>query len=252
MKLALLRQKKTYKGSDFGWAWAFVRPTMYVLVFYFAISIGFKSSKDVEGIIAPYFIWLTAGLIPWFYIRDMILGGAASFMRNKYLVTRIQYPVSTIPAIVSMSNIMVHVILLGGVFVLALLFGVKPSIYWLQIPFYTMVMILFATIWGLATGLLTILARDFYNFLSTLSMAVFWLSGILFDVNKIDNPIAQRIFMFNPVTYIVEGYRNAFTRNIWFFDQGEKLGCFLIVTFVMLLLAVWLYKKLKKVLPDII
>lgn len=252
MQLAKLRQKKAYKGSDFGWGWAFIKPAMYVLVFYFAISIGFKSSKDVVGIITPYFIWLTTGIIPWFYIRDMILGGAGSFIRNKYLVTRVQYPISTIPAIVSMSNITVHLILMGGVFVLAMFFGVKPSIYWLEIPFYTLMMILFATVWGLAAGLMTVLARDFFNFVSTLSTAIFWLSGILYDVHKMSSPTAQRMFMFNPVTFIVDGYRNAICRHIWFFDEPEKLVCFLIVFFVMLLLGVWLYKKLKKVIPDII
>jgi len=58
--------------------------------------------------------------------------------------------------------------------------------------------------------------------------------------------------MFNPVTYVVTGYRNIFIDKTWFFEEPKKLVCFIFVTVIMLILAMWAYKKLKKEIPDVL
>ena len=144
LSLAYINQKKNYKGSALGPVWAFIKPVLYICVFYFAISIGFKSAKDIDGVITPYFIWLTTGMISWFYMRDMILGGASCFRKYRFLVTKMNYPVSTIPTIVSMSNLLIHCILMVGVLLLALAFGCAPTVYWIQLPVYMLLMFIFS------------------------------------------------------------------------------------------------------------
>ena len=73
-KLAKTEIIKTYKGAALGWSWAIIRPAIQIFVFWFAFSIGLRSGKPVEGY--PFFLWLIAGMIPWFYMRDMISGGS--------------------------------------------------------------------------------------------------------------------------------------------------------------------------------
>lgn len=252
VSLAYINQKKNYKGSSLGLLWAFIKPVLYICVFYFAISIGFKSSKDIDGVITPYFIWLTTGMISWFYMRDMILGGATCFRKYRFLVTKMNYPVSTIPTVVSLSNLMIHCILMVGVMAMTLAFGCRPTIYWIQLPFYMVLMFLFSTVWAMASGLMTIVSRDFYNFLKSINMAIFWFSGILFDINGVENDFARAVLKLNPVSYILEGYRNALCREVWFFEEWKKLIGFAVAFLLLLAAAVWLYKKLRKQLPDII
>ena len=93
-KLAIADLKKTYSGSVLGWSWAVIRPAILIFVFWFAFSFGLRKGGDVNGY--PFFLWLISGMIPWYYMRDMIIGGAGSIRRYKYLVTKIKYPVSTI------------------------------------------------------------------------------------------------------------------------------------------------------------
>lgn len=252
VNLAYINQKKNYKGSSLGALWAFIKPTLYICVFYFAISIGFKSSKDIEGVITPYFIWLTTGMISWFYMRDMILGGASCFRKYRYLVVKTKYPVATIPTVVSLSNLMIHVVLMVGVFALTLAFGCKPTIYWLQLPVYTLIMFLFCTIWAMFAGLMTVVSRDFYNLLKSINMAIFWFSGILFDINTIETDWVRHILKLNPVSFVLEGYRNSLCRRVWFFEEWEKLIGFFVILLLFLAAALWLYKKVRKQLPDII
>ena len=120
-KLAKSDIIKTYKGAALGWSWAIIRPAIQIFVFWFAFSFGLRSGKPVEGY--PFFLWLIAGMTPWFYMRDMIQGGAASMRRYTYLITKIKYPVCTIPTFVSMSLLMVHIGLLAIVIVIYIAFG---------------------------------------------------------------------------------------------------------------------------------
>ena len=250
--MAIVDQNKQYKGSDLGLVWAFVKPAMYIGVFYLAISIGFKSAKTIDGLICPYFVWLSVGLISWFYMRDMILAGARSFTKYKYIVARTNYPSITLPTVVATSNIIIHLVLVVAVLIMSVFFGCMPSVYWLQLPVYIALSYVFSIFWGITTGLLSVVTKDFYNLLQSISMAIFWLSAILFDVNGIDNPVVRTVFLFNPVTFIVEGYRNAVCRHIWFFEQPKEMVCYLAVLGVLVLISLALYKKIGKVLTDII
>ncbi|MGN0712678.1 MAG: ABC transporter permease [Anaerovoracaceae bacterium] len=249
VQLAKADMKKAY-GGVLGMGWAIIRPAILIFVFWFAFSVGLRKGGDVEGY--PFFLWLIAGMIPWFYMRDMITGGAGSIRRYKYLVTKIKFPVSTIPTFVSMGNLATHaglVVLMIGIF---LLFGYRPTIYYLQIPLYMILMFLFFTAWGLFSGVLSSISRDFLNLVKSLTQALFWMSGILYDANGIDQQWIRNILLFNPVTIVVNGYRNALIYHKWFWEDWQQLVNFAIVYAVMLLLAVWVYRKLKKDIPDVL
>lgn len=241
---------KTYRGSVLGWSWALIRPAVTIFVFWFAFSIGLRHGKDVSGY--PFFLWLIAGMIPWFYMRDMITGGANSIRRYTYLVTKIKFPIATIPTFVSLSLMAVHIGLLLVMIALFVAFGFPPDIYYLQLPLYMIMMYVFFTIWGLFAGVLSAMSRDFLNLVKSLVTALFWLSGILYNAQSIEIHWIKTILLFNPVTLIANGYRNVFIEKVWFWQEPRELVNFALVTLVMLILAIWAYKKLRKDIPDVL
>ena len=81
VKLAKSDIKKTYSGAVLGWAWAVIRPAILIFVFWFAFTVGLRKGSDVDGY--PFFLWLIAGMIPWYYMRDMITGGAGSIRKYR-------------------------------------------------------------------------------------------------------------------------------------------------------------------------
>ena len=151
-KLAIADLKKTYSGSVLGWSWAVIRPAILIFVFWFAFSFGLRKGGDVNGY--PFFLWLISGMIPWYYMRDMIIGGAGSIRRYKYLVTKIKYPVSTIPTFVNLALMVSHIGLVILMILIYMGFGYMPTVYYLQIPFYMLLMFLFFNAWGLFAGVL--------------------------------------------------------------------------------------------------
>lgn len=249
-KLAKSDLIKTYRGAALGWSWAIIKPTVTIFVYWFTFQIGLRSAKDVNGY--PFFLWLISGLIPWFYISDMLTLGTDAIRKYSYLVTKMKFPVSTIPTFVSLSKMSINVILIIIMLILFCAFKFVPDIYWLQLIFYIGISFVFWTIWSLFASLLSAISKDFGNLVKSFVTAVFWLSGILWNPDSIKIEWLKKILMANPVTYIVNGFRQCLIYKIWFWEEPKKLLYFSIVSFVMLVLALWAYRKVRKDIPDVL
>ena len=241
IRVAWLFFKKKNATSDLGWVWNVIKPVMYMLMFYAGISLGFKNSKNIDGTVCPYFIWLISGMVAWFYISDHIAGGPNCYKTNKTLVTKGRYPVTVIPTVAVINNLYLHVILVGVVLCLAMLFGVKPSIYWLQIPVLTCMIMIFIYLWSFLFGMLTIVSADTLNLIKSIKPAFFWLSGILFNSRARDSIV----FKLNPITYLVEGYRSSIAYNMCFWYSWKTTACFFGELLIMAVISAVLYKRLK-------
>ena len=249
-KLAKSDLIKTYRGSALGWSWAVIKPTVTIFVYWFAFSIGLRSGGQVSGY--PFFLWLIAGLVPWFYMGDMITGGTSCIRKYSYLVTKMKFPVSTIPTFVSLSNLFINILLIIIVILIFWAFGYPPDIYLLQLPFFIILSFIFFTLWALLSSFIGAMSKDFVNLVKSFITAVFWLSGILWDVDKITSPWLHRFLMLNPVTFLVTGFRNCFINKLWFWQQPKRLMYFIILTILMVILALWSYRKLRKEIPDVL
>ena len=67
------------------------------------------------------------------------------------------------------------------------------------------------------------ISTDFSNLVKSFVTAVFWLSGVLFQVDTMHKGLAHKLLMLNPVTFLCNGYRNCFIYHTWFFDQPKRL-----------------------------
>ncbi len=249
-KLAKADIIKTYSGSALGWAWAIIKPTLTILVFWFAFSVGLRQGGEIEG--CPYALWLIVGLVPWFFMNELIVSGARSIRKYKYLVTKMKFPVSTIPTFVALSKMTVHLCLMVIVILVFALNRRLPGIYLLQLPFYMLCMLFFFTAWSLFSAMLSSISKDFLNLVKSVTTALFWLSGILWDVKEIKYEWIQTILLFNPITYVSSGYRNVFIYKTWFFEEPMSLLCYCICLAVMVALGIWSYKKLIREIPDVL
>lgn len=249
-KLAKADLVKTYRGSALGWSWAIIKPTVTIFVYWFAFAIGLRSGGKVNEY--PFFLWLISGIVPWFYMGDMITAGTGCIRKYSYLVTKMKFPVSTIPTFVSMSNLFINVILIVVVIIIFAIFGFAPDIYFLQIPFYILLSFIFFTLWSLFSSFLGAISKDFVNLVKSLMTAIFWLSGILWDANKVSIPWLRTFLKVNPITYLINGFRNCFINKVWFWEQPKLLVCFLIITVILGMFGIWAYKRLRKEVPDVL
>lgn len=248
VRLARIQLRRNYMTSDFGMFWAIMKPLMYLVMFYVAISSGFRGGKDIEGTVCPYFIWLAAGIVQWQFISDLLVAGASCFNRQKSIVHNVKFPLSTIPMIAVASRFLVYMIMIGILMVACVLMGVMPSIYWLQLPIYIILTVVFLYLWVLMTSMMNIISADILEFIKTIRTAFFWLSGILFNVKGRHSPF----FTYNPISYLAEGFRNTFAYHIWIWEEKRLLLHFAIVLMLMTVVSFLLFKRMEKRLPEIL
>ena len=249
-KLAKADLVKTYRGAALGWSWAIIKPAVTIFVYWFAFAIGLRAPSKMSGF--PYFLWLIAGVVPWFYMSDMLTAGTDTIRRYSYLVTKMKFPVATIPTFVNLSKFIINFILIAIVVVIFIVMGYPPDIYLLQMPFYMLLMLIFFNIWSLFASLLSTMSKDFGNLVKSMVSAVFWLSGILWDPSTINIVWLKKLLMINPVTYLVTGFRNCFINKVWFWQQPKRLLYFVVITFALLVISIWTYKRLRKEIPDVL
>ncbi len=251
MRLAVADLKKTYNGSALGWAWAVIKPVFTIFVYWFAVSIGLRSGKDIGDY--PFILWLMCGIIAWFFMTEAINGGTTCIRRYSYLVTKMKYPIMTIPTFTNLATLFVHLVLLVVVIAIFSLFGYFPTIYLLQLPLYTFLMFMFFNAWSLFAGLVSCISKDFSNLVKSFNIGVFWLSGVIWNIENIANkPLINAFMKINPVTFIVYGYRDCFIYHKWFFEEPVELAIFVGEYIILAFLSLWAYRKLRKEIPDVL
>ena len=102
--------KVRYVGSYLGVFWAFINPLVTILLYWIVFQFAFKSG-DVNGY--PFVLWLVSGLVPWFLIQDAIMNGTNALLEYAYLVKKVMFKISVLPAIKIMSAFFVHVMFLS-------------------------------------------------------------------------------------------------------------------------------------------
>ena len=249
-KLARLDLEKRFKGSLLGSAWAILDPILMLLMFWVVFAIGLRVGNEIAGV--SFFLFLMVGLVPWFFIRDMINRGSRSIRANAQYVTKIKFPVSTICTFSALASFFVHVILLVLMYVYLIVVGHTPTIYNLQIFFYAPLMFLFflALIWTTATW--CVLSKDLQSLISSVLTGVFWLSGILWNSYDLQIPWLKTLMLFNPVTFIVNGYRKTFLYNEWFWENPTEAGVFFLMLVLVIAFGVFNYTRLRKDLADVL
>ncbi len=253
VKLAGADLQKNYRGAALGWAWALIKPAVTIFVYWFAFEIGLRRGGPVtvHGVDYPFFLWMLAGIIPWFYLSEMLSPGTDCIRKYSYLVTKMNFPVSTIPTFVSISRLLVNLLLQIPCLIIFWMSGFPPDIYLLQMPVYILFIFYYATAQTLLFSLLATMSKDFSNLIKSLTTALFWLSAIMWNIDTVKQPWLKTLLRINPITYVVTGFRNIYVNKRWFFEEKTTLY-FLVVSTVFFLAALLIYKKVRKDIPDVL
>lgn len=250
LQLARTDLIKTYRGALLSWGWAVVKPAITIAVYYFTFTVGLRTGKPVKGY--PYFLWLISGFIPWFYISSMYTGGANSIHKYAFLVKKIKFPVCCVPMIVGLSNMIVHIILMLLTIVIFIVMGAPITMHIIQLPFYWLLMLMMGVAWGLFSGQVTAVSKDFYQLVRSSYTALMWLSGIFYQISTIKGAALRFILRLNPVTYLIDGFRHCFIDHVWFWEKPMALLNFMLVYLLFVFLGIKIYSRTERTITDIL
>lgn len=248
MQLAKSDFKVKYLGSYLGVFWAFMNPIIMILIYWFVFQIGFRSMPIGD---VPFVLWLTAGIIPWFFISEAISVGTYSIIDKSYLVKKVLFRISILPIIKIVSTLFIHVIFIVIMFVLFIIYGFKLDVYHIQVLYYLIASVVLVYGISLITSSLVIFSKDVGQIIGIIMQFGFWLTPIFWSFTIVPEKL-QLIFKLNPFYYIVEGYRDAFIHKVWFWENPLLTAYFWIVTFIIVFIGYVLFKKLKPHFSDVL
>lgn len=253
-KLAKNDFKTRYAGSYLGIVWAFVQPVVTVLLYWFVFGTIMQSrAKLASGIEAPYVLWLTAGLVPWFYFSEALNNGTTALLEYNYLVKKVVFKISILPIIKIIAATFIHLFFLGVMLIFYFLYGgYKPDIHLLQLIYYSVCMFLFVLAISYSTCALVIFVRDLTQIINIFLQVGMWGTPILWNLADFAEEKYQIIFKINPVYYIVNGYRSALFEKTWFWEDFYSTMYFWIVTVVLFGIGTLIFKKLKVHFADVL
>lgn len=248
LNLALKDFKNKYTGSYLGILWAFIQPTIQILIFWFVFQVGFKS-MPLENV--PFILWLATAMVPWFFLSEAIINSSSSIVDNSFLVKKVVFKVSILPAVKIMSSLFVHFFFVFFLIAMFMFYEIYPTIYYIQIIYYLFASLILLLGISWITSSLVIFFKDIGQFIIMSMQFFFWLTPIFYPLKNIPEKYLY-LFNFNPFFYITDGYRNTFIYNKWFWESPVQTTYFWIITLLFLIIGGFLFKKLRPHFADVI
>ncbi len=249
--------KSRFTGSYLGVIWAFIQPIVTVLVYWFVFEKGLRASgvNLKSGIQVPFVLWLTSGIVPWFFFQEAWSAGTSTMNAYSYLVKKVVFNIDILPVIKIVSALFVHIFFVCFTLVLFMCYGFMPDWYVLQAIYYSLAMIVLVLGLVYMSSAIVVFFKDLSQIIGILLQVGVWMTPIMWNINSPDLDLpawALTILKLNPMLYIVEGYRDSFINKIGFWENWKMTIYFWVVTAIIWFLGIRIFRKLKKQFADVL
>lgn len=253
-KLAKNDFKKRYAGSYLGFVWALVQPVVTVLMYWVVFDVVFdtRSQMIASGVEVPYVLYLTAGLVPWFYFSEAIINGTNALLEYSYLVKKVVFKISILPIIKLIAATFIHIFFICILLIVAVCYGYTPTIYTIQIVYYSFCTFMLVLAVSYSFCAIVVFFRDLSQIINIALQVGMWATPILWDINMIHNERLVMLFKLNPLVYIVNGFRSSIYEQTWFFDNFYSSAYFWIFTITLFAIGTLIFKRLKIHFADVL
>ncbi len=244
--------KKRYAGSYMGVVWALAQPVVTVVMYWIVFDKIFQSRSQLVagGVDVPYVLFLTAGLVPWFFFQEGLSNGTTSLLEYSYLVKKVVFKISILPLIKIIAAIFIHIFFCILLVLVAIGYGYYPTVYTLQIFYYMLCEFCLLLALSYATCAIQVFFRDLMQIINIALQLGQWATPILWNINMLPDKL-QWIIKLNPVTYIVNGYRSSIYEQRWFFEHFYSSTYFWIFTVGVFCIGSMIFKKSKVHFADV-
>lgn len=251
VKLAQNDFKTKYAGSYMGVLWAFVQPVITILLYWFVFQIGLRNSGVGDY---PFVLFLTAGLVPWFYFNDAWNGATSSLLDYSFLVKKVVFDVGILPSIKVISAFFVNAFFTVFMVILFCFYGFFPGLHLLQILYCLVCITILSLGLGYLTSAIMVFVRDLGHLLTVVLQMLMWMTPIMWPVAMVEKsyPWLVNILKLNPVFYIVQCYRDAMFSEKWFWERPLWSLYFWVLTILLFILGSHTFQKMRSHFADVL
>ncbi len=208
--LAARDLKSRYKGSVMGFLWTMITPLFMAVIYIFFLRLlaGRGFPMQYEDVLI--------GVFAWQYTVQCVTGGMESIAGNANLVKKVFFPRILLPLSVVVSalinylfTLVIQLVLVAGLLAWRGL-GLSPLVAALPL------LVLYHTLFNLGLSLLLgaaqVVFRDTRHLVGLFISAWFFMSPVMYPLSLVDQlaanlPWVRDLFMLNPLSVIITGYR---------------------------------------------
>lgn len=226
-----------YKNSFLGVLWSFLNPLLQIAVYALVFPLIMKSNET------NYTVFICCGLIPWNFFSAAINRSSFTMVENGNILKKVFFPREILPISVvtsEMVNFIISTLIILG-FVLG--YGLGLTKFVLFYPLLLLILYVFLIGVSFILSSVTVYVRDLQHFVGVILQLLFYATPIAYSPKVIPDNF-KWILKYNPMTYIIEGFR-----DIFYYQQMPDIQALLIVFGVGILVCIigyLIFSKLQK------
>lgn len=240
--------KKKYAGSFLGITWAFVQPSMTIIVFWIVFQFGLKVGPVSN---TPFLLWFLPGIITWFLFSDIINGAMPCLFEYNFLVKKVVFKIEILPFMKALVALFIHLFFVVLLVIIYYGYGYYPTLYYLQVFYYILCNFILALAIAYLCCAIIVFFQDFGQIVSICLQFFMWLTPIVWSPEIV--PARYKwIFEMNPIFYFVQGIRDSLINNIWFWQKPTLTLFFWVITLIIFVIGWRMFRKLKTHFADML
>lgn len=237
-----------YKQTILGPLWFLITPLMSSSMF--TIIFGQIAKISTDGV--PQFLFYLAGNTAWGYFSSCLTSTASTFTSNAGLFGKVYFPRLVTPittVIYAMLSLFIQIVLMLVFMLIFHLRGevINPNIHLFLLPLIIIQMALMGMGFGIIISSVTTKYRDLRILVSFGVSLWMYATPVVYPVSQIPDSL-RRIIMLNPMTPVVNNFRNAFLGSGVF--EWRYWGISWIVTAVVLFFGILIFNRVEKTFMD--
>jgi lipopolysaccharide transport system permease protein len=201
--------KLKYRGSILGFVWSLLNPLLTIAVYTIAFTYILK--MEIPGFV----FYLMLGILAWTFFVNSAMMAAGAIVDNGGLVKSVFFPRAILPVASVLFNFAQY-LLSALVFLplLLIIYRVPPSPPMLLYPVFLVLQLLFTMGIALIVATATAFFRDVRHFLEIGLTALFWVTPIVYQLDKV-SPALQTAILMGPMAPYIVAYHDIFFYRTW-------------------------------------
>lgn len=247
IKMAFMNMGRQTIRSSLGMFWTYFHDIVYILVF-IAFRLLLAGGGNVMGMNST--VYMMTGMIPWFFISDVLSQGSMAIRSNKGIVQSIRFPVSVLPTVEVLSIFLRRIFSFAMLIGVILLFGYIRYFHLFLFIYYIVCAAILSIALNLLISAFVAVSDDFRQLYDALLRVLIYTMPILWDFSKVHSIFIHVLLRINPMVYVVKGFRDAFVLG-----PTQRAGYtiyFWVCVFLIFLAGSYVQDRLKKYYADFV
>lgn len=247
VKMAFMNMDRQTIRSSLGLLWTYFHDIIYILVF-IAFRLLIAGNGSVLGMNST--VYMMTGMIPWFFLNDVLSRGSMAIRSNRGIVQSIRFPVPILPTVEVFSIFFRRLFSFAMLFAVVIVFGYIRYFDLLLFLYYIVCAVALSAAVNLVISAFVAVSDDFRQLYDALLRVLIYTMPILWDFSNVHSLAVNVLLRMNPMVYVVKGFRDAFVLGPT--QNAAYTAYFWVCVMLIFLAGSYVQDRLKKYYADFV